>query len=62
MMEIECTESVEGVEHVEEDYAEEPEGYQQVVDCDCYVLFVLLDLDYEGHRMHDQYADKGHPG
>ena len=34
--------SVESVVHVEEDYPEEPDGYEDVVDGDSDVLFVFL--------------------
>lgn len=54
--------SVEGVEHVEEDDAEEPDRDEEVVNGHCDVLMVLLDLHDEGHGVDDEHADEGHPG
>ena len=53
--------SVEGVEHVEEKYTKEPDSDKDVVCSYCNVLFVLVDLDYETHGVHDEDADEGQP-
>lgn len=53
--------SGEGVEDVEEEDAEEPDGDEDVVDGEGDVLVVLLDLDDQRHAVHDEDADEGEP-
>lgn len=54
--------SIECVVHVEENNTEEPYGDEGVVDRDTDILFVLFDLDDEGHGVEDEHGDEGHPG
>ena len=53
--------SVEGIEHVEEEDAEKPNGDEDVVGGDGHVLRVLLDFGDEGHRVEDEHADERDP-
>jgi len=53
--------SVQGVEHVEEKNPEEPHRDEDVVDSQCDVLVVFLDLCDDRHAVYYQHADKRHP-
>jgi hypothetical protein len=53
--------SVHGVEHVEEEDAEQPHCDQDVVYCQGDVLMILADLANDGHAVQDQHADQCHP-
>lgn len=54
--------SVHGVEHVEEEDAEQPHCDENVVDGQCDVLMVLADLGDESHAVEDEDADECQPG